>query len=604
MAAVESSFRAAVEALGGAWPISPLAEDEERRLAPVAESLGGLALHEAPFATAPPSSLLFAIIDRHGHVVAADAAFSALFPDDLRTSRLADLLRRAARGEPSVGLIQDLSGMPTAVCVAPPQAAQDWPMDRRLRDELPSDSRRWVLLAFAPMRLPGLARLAASAFGLSAHQARVAVAMLEASTLEIAAEKLAISRESAREALRGAMRKMGVSRTAGVVRRLTELLCSAPPGEDVDLLAQALDVTPGEARVAQLASEGETAQSVASVLGVGRETVKAHLRSTFAKVGVGRAKDLGRIGAEVTALRWIARASELTARADHGGGRLRIVSRSDGRRVAFIDHGPVGGRPVIFHHAFASGRSLPPRLCEALGVIGVRPIVPQRPGYGLTDRDRGDYLATAAEDVAAVLDALDLPVADIFARDIASAPTLAFASRFPDRLGAALLLNPEAPAHPGRKRSPITAAAGLLKRYPELTDVFFELLRRQLRSDRLAVLVRQSFKGGAASDIAALEDPELLLWLVSDIQAMVARTAIGPVRERMVYLGGWSPPAVVGGRSWTVAQCAELGDEDWTKWWSALPGVNFRWIGEGGLLFALSHPEAFAALLQDALAID
>lgn len=594
---LSDSFQAGLEALGGAWPVSPGAQEAESDLDVVARSLGGLALHEAPFDAPPPGALSFAVIDGDGRARAVDAGFAALFPGELRTPRLTELLRRAQDGEWNLGLIEDRAGRPAAVCAARPEEARDWPLGERLRSELAGAGRRWVLMGFAPTRSPDLAEQAALAFGLSPLQAGVAVAMLEAPTLEIAAERLGVSHETARDALRGAMRKVGARRTAGLVRSLTDLICNRPQEDEIEALAAALNVTLSEARVARLASGGDTAETVAKALGVGRETVKTHLKSAFSKVGVGRAKDLGRISVELAALARIARTSELATSSGDGLGRLRIAPREDGRRVAFLDYGPTSGRPLLFCHALASGRTLPPRMRRMLHEAGFRPIIPQRPGYGLTDPDRGDYLATAAGDMAAVLDALNLREVDLFVRDIAAAPALAFAERFPDRVDRGLLLNGEGPVNPGRRRYPISIAATLLRRHPEVTGLFFELLRRQLRTPRLTALIRQSFKGGAPSDVAALEDPEALAWMVTDIQAMTARSASGVARERLAYSAGWTPPALVGGRRWTVVHCAELGDNDWRKWWSALPNVRFETLEEGGLHLQLSHPEVLTRLL-------
>ncbi|HEY1928483.1 MAG TPA: alpha/beta fold hydrolase [Caulobacteraceae bacterium] len=596
---LSNSFQAAVEALGGAWPDSPGAQEVQSDLDVVARSLGGLALHEAPFDAPPPGALSFAVLDGDGRTRAVDAGFSELFPEELHTPRLIELLRRAQEGEWTLGLIEDRAGQPVAVCLARPEEACDWPLDKRLRSELASAGRRWVLMAFAPTRSPDLAEQAAQAFGLSRLQAGVAVAMLEAPTLEIAAERLGVSHDTARDALRGAMRKVGARRTAALVRSLTDLICNRPQEDEDEALAAALNVTLSEARVARLASGGETAAIVARTLGVGRETVKAHLRSTFSKVGVGRAKDLGRISVELAALARIARTSELATSSGNGLGRLRIAPREEGRRVAFLDYGPAGARPLLFCHALSSGRTLPPRLRTTLSEAGFRPIIPQRPGYGLTDPDRGDYLNAAADDMAAILDALNLREADLFARDIAAAPALAFAERFPGRVGRGLLLNPEAPGSVGRRRYPISAAASLLRRHPEVTSLFFELLRRQLRTGRLEVLVRQSFKGGAPGDVAALEDPQALAWIVSDIQALTARSVSGVVRERLAYSAGWRPPTAVGGRSWTVAHCAELGGSDLRKWWTNLPNVRFVSLEQGGLLLHLSHPEVLTRLLTE-----
>ncbi|THD57484.1 LuxR C-terminal-related transcriptional regulator [Phenylobacterium sp.] len=593
------SFPDAIAAVSGAPPGAAPTLDDDGFLQSVADALGGLALDLVPSAMAPAAALSFAVVDSRGRARAADASFLAMFSDDLGVPALLRLLQAAGAGEPSVGLVQTLAGVPAAVCAALPDQAVGWPMPAELRAALAGGGRRWALLAYVPLRLPKFAEDAAAAFGLTNREVRVAVALLEAPTLEIAAARLRIGRETARDALNGAMRKMGVRRTAALVRRLTDLVCQVSQGEDLEALGAAMNLTPGEARVARLTARGETAARVAATLGVTRETVKTHLRSAFAKTGLSQAKDLSRAASELGALERIARAAEIAPLPDLGPGRLRMVARADGRRVAFMDYGPNPARPLIFQHALASGRTLPPALCRGLQAAGWRPLVPQRPGYGLTDIDDGDYLQAAAGDVAAILDLLRQDAADIFARDIAAAPTLAFAKAHPDRVGRALLLNPQAAAHPGRRRFGVSIASGILRAHPELIHPFFEVLRRQIRSERVATLLRESFKGGVPSDIAVLDDPALLAWMVADIQAMVARTALGVIRERLVYAGGWTPPSAVGGKTWTVVSCAELGDEDWRQPWSDLPDVRFKSLPSGGLLLPYSHPDAFIRLLSE-----
>ena len=270
-----------------------------------------------------------------------------------------------------------------------------------------------------------------------------------------------------------------------------------------------------------------------------------------------------------------------------------------GRRVAFMDYGPANGRLVLVCHALASGRTLPPELAEPLIGAGYRAIIPQRPGFGLTDPPSGDYLAAAVGDMAAIIDWLKRDTADIFARDIATAVVLAFAEAHPTRLGAVVLLNPEPFVRTrSAKQYAIPAAARLLQRHPESAEVFFEVLRRQTGTERLGALLRESFKAGAPSDAAGVRDPALLDWLVRDIQAMVARTVTGMVRERLIYASGWKPSAVTGGR-WTVARCAELGAFTPEAWWQALPGARFESVPEGGLLLPMTHPRTVVRLLTE-----
>ena len=275
-----------------------------------------------------------------------------------------------------------------------------------------------------------------------------------------------------------------------------------------------------------------------------------------------------------------------------------MIVRPDGRRIAFIDYGPVSGRLVLVCHALASGRTLPPGLAARLKCAGFRPVVPQRPGFGLTDPPNGDYLAAAAGDMAAIVAALKRDSTDVFARDIATATLLTFAELYPERLDRVVLLNPEPQLRSSSSNSyAIPASARLLQRHPELTAPFFEVLRRQTRTDRLSALLVATFKAGAPSDIACLGDPECLTWMVHDIQAMVARSISGIVQERLAYASGWRPPPVVGGKSWTVARSLELSAIKPEAWWNALPNVRIEALELGGLLTPITHPETVVRLL-------
>ena len=85
-----------------------------------------------------------------------------------------------------------------------------------------------------------------------------------------------------------------------------------------------------------------------------------------------------------------------------GGGRPRILTALDGvRRIALLDYGPYDAEPVLIFHGTAAGRRLPDRFRDGLIAAGFRPLVLQRPGFGLTDPATGDYSATGAADMAA-----------------------------------------------------------------------------------------------------------------------------------------------------------------------------------------------------------
>ena len=588
----------ALTAVAGVWPESNVADIEGRHIQHVLDGIGGLDSDAAPLAISPDSSLAFAVVDKGGVVRGCDLSFAALALGDADVASMNRLLARARRGEAAVGLAETMSGVVVAVCAASPSHARAWPLTESLRSTLDRAADPMVLMAFAAERASELAFEAVAMFGLSELEARVAVALLEAPTLEIAASRVGVGRETARDALAGAMRKMGVRRTPMLVSRLTDLIHDGTFFEEGEPLAEAFDLTAGEARVTRLTADGATTADAAAMLGVKPETVKSHLRSAFSKVGVSRAKDLGRLDVEMRTLKALSRAREVIPRAEQIEGRLRMIARPDGRRVAFMDYGPSDGRLLFVCHALASGRTLPSNLVRPLRAAGFRPVVPQRPGFGLTDAPLGDYLPASADDMAAIVAALKHDSADVFARDIATASVMAFAEMHPRRLGRVVLLNPEPQLRSRKSRSyAIPAAARILQRHPELTATFFELLRRQTRTDRLAALLLETFKAGAPSDIAGLRDPDRLDWMVRDIQAMVARSVVGIVQERLVYAGGWSPPASVGGERWTVACCVELGRREPEAWWNSLPNVRLEWIEHGGLLTPVTHPDTVLRLL-------
>lgn len=588
------NFPEAFATSGASWPVSEPAAVAELHFQGVLDAIGGLELSVVPSVAVREAALAFAIIDERGAVRAADPAFP--FSSGDLPPALKRLFRQARRGEAAIGLVETPGGALIAVCAASSSAASAWPLTDVTRGALAMSKGQLAAMAFKPLRQADIGRRAASAFGLSELESRVVAALLEAPTLEIAASRIGVGRETARGALNGAMRKVGVKRTADLVRRLINLMCGASADEDDNVLGEALALTPAQARVAGLTAGGASIGDVAETLGVTPETVKSHMKSVYGKTGIARAKDLGRVDVEVRTLKMLSRAREVVTWGAETDGRLRVIAGPSGRHVAFMDYGRAAGRPLFVCHALASGRTLPPGLADRLRAVGFRPVLPQRPGFGLTDPHTDDYLDAAADDMAIIADALKASTIEVFARDIATAAVLAFAGRHPDRLGRALLLNPEGPQRQDTRPYAINVAARMLQRHPEATATFFEVLRRQTRTDRLAAMVLESFRNGAPSDVAAVRAPETLSWLVRDMQAMVALTATGVVSERLVY-GDWRPPDGLDGAGWTIAICRELGDVRPGAWWERMPGARVETIDSGGLLMAVSHPDTLLDLL-------
>jgi len=69
---------------------------------------------------------------------------------------------------------------------------------------------------------------------------------------------------------------------------------------DQDILAQALDLTPAEARLAALLARGLSIEAAAAELRVAQQTTRNQLKSIFAKTGVHRQSELVSLIAQLT----------------------------------------------------------------------------------------------------------------------------------------------------------------------------------------------------------------------------------------------------------------------------------------------------------------
>jgi len=91
---------------------------------------------------------------------------------------------------------------------------------------------------------------------------------------------------------RGEMRR-------GLAQRATAALFIAPASVSSrvpsDALAMLYDLTPAEARIFEMITEGQTQGAIAATLGIARSTVKSHLLHVFAKTGCKRQLDLANL---------------------------------------------------------------------------------------------------------------------------------------------------------------------------------------------------------------------------------------------------------------------------------------------------------------------
>lgn len=71
------------------------------------------------------------------------------------------------------------------------------------------------------------------------------------------------------------------------------------------------------------------------------------------------------------------------------------LTSSDGRLIRYCAYGPPDGLPVIFHSGSPGTRWKRAAVIEAIEQSGLRMLVPDRPGYGGSTRQRGRHIAFA-----------------------------------------------------------------------------------------------------------------------------------------------------------------------------------------------------------------
>jgi len=113
---------------------------------------------------------------------------------------------------------------------------------------------------------------------------------------------------------------------------------------------------------------------------------------------------------------------------------MTIVRTGDGRVLSVEEWGDPRGRPVFLLHGTPGSKSGPRPKSMRLHGLRVRLISYNRPGYGNSDRLRGRRVAHAADDVAAVADALGIDRFAVAGRSGGGSHALACAARMPERV--------------------------------------------------------------------------------------------------------------------------------------------------------------------------
>ena len=548
--------------------------------------------------TLPADALAAAGLRREGDPMPGDSRFAQWFDPVELAAATADW--RAGDHATALIPVTARDGATTVVLLGTAEEAAGWALPQGAREGIAEAA--FVALAYRPFQARALADAALASWRLTSLEARTVMALVSAGDLQTGARRAGINYETARKALKLALRKAGAQRQTDLVR----LLHIAVGGGDVQLgqapaLQAALGLTERAAGACLLLALGLTRSEAAATLHISEHAIKDELNALFHRFGLRTATDLSRMTTEALVLLGAAGNPNLALGVSWSAVRpLRFVSRIDTPgRIAVSDFGPASGVPVLLFHSATTGALLDRGLTRALQGAGMRPLALERPGFGLTDPPRGDALETAVGDIRTVMAALGLRRVRLLCRG-GEVAALELARRAPEVIERAVLINPFTPYEVDTRWDGfMNRAKRLVSAYPEMIEPLARFLAQRTSPQALERLVRSALRDSVA-DRAAFEDRAIVEDYVESARLTAVRSMWGFVHDQRAYLK-WRPPNLPDGRAWVRL----IGDQDVlyragdaeAMWNAALPGHRAIHVPDAGRFLHASHPELVAQAL-------
>ena len=225
--------------------------------------------------------------------------------------------------------------------------------------------------------------------------------------------------------------------------------------------------------------------------------------------------------------------------------RESILRLRDGRRMGICEAGDLqNGTPVIFLHGNPGSRHMRHPDDAQTARLGVRLIVPDRPGYGLSDAQPGRRLIDYPSDLVQLADQLKLDRFALFGVSAGGPYVAACAHQLPDRLTQVAIVSGPAPFDRPAKH----ALSGVNRDYRRAYRMAawpawalwptIALHDRAVRSapDRAFAAV---YAQASAADQAVLSDPRIAAQ-IQGYRAEASRQGVrGLVREAQVLVAPW-----------------------------------------------------------------
>ncbi len=225
----------------------------------------------------------------------------------------------------------------------------------------------------------------------------------------------------------------------------------------IEILKSLYKLTTAEAKLVSLLIKDRNLKAIAEQFGLSKHTIRTQLKSVYEKTGTHRQAELVRqiitgpamlatLTSEVNSAADLSTASVPLLRSRGPSSKLHQTIRlPDNRILGYAEYGVETDVPVmLMHSAFGSRLQRHPDE-KIISKCGVRLIIPDRPGVGLSDKKENRTLSDWAYDVACLADHLGLKRFNVIGYSMGGAFGLACAHVLKERIGRLVLVGSPVP---------------------------------------------------------------------------------------------------------------------------------------------------------------
>ncbi len=209
--------------------------------------------------------------------------------------------------------------------------------------------------------------------------------------------------------------------------------------------------SPAEARLAALLAAGVNLNQAAEQSHISKNTAKVQLKSIFSKTGVCRQAELVKLiltsPAVINPTDMVHEDVQLKSEVklkSHINKEGHLILK-DGRQLHYAEYGVSYGIPVILLHGILGCRYERHPDDSLTKSLGVRLIIPDRPGYGLSEHAPDHDYLDFADDLLELADHLELQQFSIMGLSVGAIYGSAFAYKTPQRLQSIAMISSTPP---------------------------------------------------------------------------------------------------------------------------------------------------------------